>query len=310
MEDSTKTGVWRRFGKALSNTRGRLAGTVKNLIVTKGKLSQDALEELETALLVADVGGEATSEILQTLQKTLSRKQIRNTEGLIDSLSDLLVDRLEATGSAFELASGSPSVILVVGVNGVGKTTTVGKLTHLLKQKGSSVLLAAGDTYRAAAIEQLREWGNRTKTPVVAQQHGSDSASVIFDACSSARARDIDVVIADSAGRLHNKSGLMEELAKIRRVVQKFDENAPHEVLLVLDASSGQNAIAQAVEFQKTVSVSGIVVTKVDGTAKAGFAIPLVEQTKLPIYFMGLGEGMDDLQSFDARAYVNGMLVS
>ena len=291
----------KRFRLGLSKTRqnfGQLFG---------GQLiDADLLEELETHLLMADVGVEVTGQIMAELSERVKLEGLREANQLRDCIRDLLLEIISPCQRAFDLSIAKPAVILVVGVNGVGKTTTIGKLANYYKQQ-HSVLLAAGDTFRAAAVEQLQEWGARNQVPVVAQHTGADSASVVFDAIDSARARNVDLVIADTAGRLHNKSNLMEELNKVKRVAGKNDATAPHEVLLVLDAGTGQNAISQMQEFSRAVGVTGIVLTKMDGTAKGGVIFPLCKKFGIPIRFIGLGEKAEDLQPFDAHAFVEAL---
>lgn len=259
---------------------------------------------------MSDVGVAATNRLLDSLSRAVRRKNLRDGESALQALRLDIGQAVEPLQSQFKLSASRPFVILVVGVNGVGKTTTIGKLTHYLQHQGHSVLLAAGDTYRAAAIEQLQVWGHRTGAAVIAQRPGADSASVIYDAVEAAAARGIEVVLADTAGRLQNKSNLMAELSKIRRVIQRYDASAPHETLLVLDANIGQNAIAQVREFKEAANVSGLIVTKLDGSAKAGVILGIAAEDPLPLYFVGLGESQDDLQPFDARAYTNGLFVS
>lgn len=305
--NQTKKSILTRFTGALAKTRAQLGDGISNLLLGSKKLDGDILEELRTQLLIADVGVSATDRLIANLQRRLRRKQLRDGEAAWQALRTDVADAVTPLEQPFQIADRKPFVILVVGVNGVGKTTTIGKLAHFLRQENHSVVLAAGDTYRAAAIEQLREWGDRTNVNVVAQRPGADSASVIFDAVESAAARNVDVVIADTAGRLQNKTGLMAELTKIRRVLQKHDETAPHETLLVLDANIGQNAISQVREFKDAVGVSGLIVSKLDGSAKAGVIVGMAMENPLPLYFVGLGESKNDLQPFDARAYVDGM---
>lgn len=294
-----------RMRRALSRT-GRGLGT---LFLGKPAIDDELFEELETSLLMADVGIETTSAILAELTEKLKREKLTDGKALRGALREILVDKLSPCEQRLEFQSAQhPFVVLVVGVNGVGKTTTIGKLARRLQLQGKTVLLAAGDTFRAAAVEQLQSWGERHGVPVVAQQTGADSASVIFDAIQSARARGIDVVIADTAGRLHNKSNLMEELGKVRRVAGKLDASAPHEILLVLDAGTGQNAVAQMSEFSKSAGVSGIALTKLDGTAKGGVIFALADKFRIPIRFVGVGEAADDLQPFVAADFVDALL--
>ena len=289
------------LSKAGQNFRAILAGTDVN--------HQEVLDDIETSLLQADVGIVTTQKILKKLSVGLSVGDFREESKLKEGLRKILVDLLAGCDQPISTTgSGNPVVILVVGVNGVGKTTTIGKLAFRLKSEGLSVLLAAGDTFRAAAIEQLQVWGDRYSIPVLAQQKGSDSASVIFDAVHSAQAKGTDLVIADTSGRLHNKTSLMDELAKITRVVKKLNSQAPHEVLLVLDASTGQNALAQVREFSAAVGVTGIVLTKLDGTAKGGIIFALADQFRIPIRFIGVGEGVEDLHKFSILEFVDALL--
>lgn len=304
---NSKQSILARFSGALVKTRSQISNGVASLLLGKRELDAEILEELRTQLLVADVGVVATDRLLAALGRGVRRKQLRDGTAALQALQKDLHASVATLERPFQLSKARPCVVLVVGVNGVGKTTTIGKLTRYLQRQGHSVMLAAGDTYRAAAIEQLQTWGNRTDANVIAQRPGADSASVIFDAVESAAARGIDVVIADTAGRLQNKSGLMAELAKIVRVIQKHDAAAPHETLLVLDASIGQNAIAQVREFREVANVSGLIVTKLDGSAKAGVIVALAAENPLPLYFVGLGESLDDLAPFNADAYIDGL---
>jgi fused signal recognition particle receptor len=258
---------------------------------------------------MADIGAQMTDEIIQSLTQSLNRNELNDIDSVKQALRTFLISSLKANVAGQNISnSEKPHVIFVVGVNGVGKTTTIGKLANNFKKEGKRILLAAGDTYRAAAVEQLQIWGDRIDVPVIAQQTGADSASVIYDAIESARAKDIDVVIADTAGRLHNKDNLMEELAKIKRVASKLSDNAPHEVLLVLDAATGQNALSQMSEFHKAVDVTGLVLTKLDGTAKGGILISLAKQFPVDIKYIGVGEGIDDLKVFEAELFVDALI--
>ena len=267
------------------------------------------MEDLETQLLLADVGIEATTEIIDRLAARVSRKELQDSEALYRALQEELADLLEPVSAPLTLPpkGEGPFVILVVGVNGVGKTTTIGKLTQRFQREGRSVMLAAGDTFRAAAVEQLKVWGERNQVPVIAQHTGADSASVIFDAVAAAKARGVDVLIADTAGRLHNKAHLMEELKKVHRVMGKVDAAAPHEVMLVLDAGTGQNALSQASTFNEAVPITGITLTKLDGTAKGGIIFALAKQLGTPIRFIGVGETLDDLRPFAAHEFVDAL---
>ncbi|MFT5691334.1 MAG: fused signal recognition particle receptor [Oceanicoccus sp.] len=294
-----KSSFFGRLKHGLKRTGGNFSDGMGSLLLGKKEINDDLFEELETQLLMADIGVEATQEIVNNLAQRVSRKELSDREALYVALQEELASLLAPSFQPLEIdATHKPYVILMVGVNGVGKTTTIGKLTKRFQSEGKSVMLAAGDTFRAAAVEQLQVWGERHNVPVIAQQTGADSASVIFDAVQAAQARNVDVLIADTAGRLHNKDNLMEELKKIVRVMQKLDSAAPHEVMLVLDAGTGQNAMVQAKSFQEVVGVTGITLTKLDGTAKGGIIFAISKQLKLPIRFIGVGEQSDDLRPF------------
>lgn len=300
--------VFERIRQGLGKTRASLTGGMADLFSVGKKIDEDLLEEIETTLLMADVGVTATSEIIESLTDKLRRNQLKDGEALRKALREELHGLLKDVTRPLALDAGkTPYVILMVGVNGVGKTTTIGKLTKKFQAEGKSVMLAAGDTFRAAAVEQLQVWGDRNNVPVVAQHTGADSASVIFDAIQSGQSRGVDVVIADTAGRLQNKDNLMNELEKVVRVMKKLDDSAPHEVMLVLDAGTGQNALSQAQVFQQAVGVSGITLTKLDGTAKGGIVFAIARQLQLPIRFIGVGEQVDDLRSFDAETFVDAL---
>lgn len=274
-----------------------------------GKIDDAVLDELETRLIAADVGIETTEKILGSLRKRVQRKELNDLEALLGALRTAMLEILTPVAQPLQVdTSCKPYVVLVVGVNGSGKTTTIGKLAHRFVAEGRKVMLAAGDTFRAAAIEQLQVWGERNNVPVIAQAAGADPAAVTFDALQSAQARGIDVLIADTAGRLHTQSNLMEELKKVRRVLTKLDPGAPHEVLLVLDASQGQNALAQAQQFHLAVGVTGLVMTKLDGTAKGGIVLAIADALRLPIRFIGIGETAADFDVFDAGAFVDAVL--
>ncbi len=306
--EEKKLGLFARIKRGLARTSSQFAEGLGNLLLGKKAIDDELLEEIETQLLVADVGIEATTQIIDNLTAKVSRNQLADSGALYQALQQELHDLLEPAERPLEIDNtDEPYVILVVGVNGVGKTTTIGKLAKRLQNEGKSVLLAAGDTFRAAAVEQLQVWGERNNVTVVAQHTGADSASVIFDALASAKAKGIDVVIADTAGRLHNKSHLMDELSKVRRVMGKLDSSAPHEVLLVLDAGTGQNAVNQADIFREAAGVTGIALTKLDGTAKGGVIFALTKKHNLPIRFIGVGETIDDLQPFAAKAFVDAL---
>jgi fused signal recognition particle receptor len=278
-------------------------------LFTRHPVLDDAfLDELETCLITADVGVAAATELVEKLRTRVGRREFPDVEALLAALRADLVERLEKVERPLDVGGKKPFVLLMVGVNGVGKTTTIGKLAWRLRNERRSVVLAAGDTFRAAAVEQLQSWGARNDVPVIAQGSGADSASVIFDALQTARSRGIDVLIADTAGRLHTQSGLMDELSKIRRVLAKLDPEAPHEALLVIDGTTGQNAINQVRQFSQAIGVTGLVVTKLDGTAKGGVVFALAQEFGLPIRYVGLGESAEDLRVFDAAAFVDGLL--
>jgi fused signal recognition particle receptor len=307
-QEKSRAGLLAALSRGLQKTRSAFTEGLATLFLGKKAIDAELLEELETRLLMADVGVEATRQIIADLTAQVSRKELTNVEALMGALHKELQAILQPCESPLVIAENAqPFVILVVGVNGAGKTTTIGKLAKHLQQMGKKVMLAAGDTYRAAAIEQLQIWGQRNNVPVVAQQSGADSASVVYDALQAAKARGIDVLIADTAGRLHTQQPLMEELKKITRVLKKLSEQAPHEVMLVLDAGTGQNALRQAQQFHEAVKVTGITFTKLDGTAKGGIIFAIAKQLKLPIRFIGVGENMADLQPFIAKTFVNAL---
>jgi fused signal recognition particle receptor len=306
--EASKAGFFARLKQGLSKTSASLGEGMASLFLGKKAIDDDLLEEIETRLLTADVGVEATSVIIQSLTQKVARKQLTDSDALYKSLQAELAAMLKPVEQPLVITGqNKPFVILVVGVNGAGKTTTIGKLAKKLQLEGKKVMLAAGDTFRAAAVEQLQVWGERNHIPVIAQHTGADSASVIFDAVQAAKARGIDVLIADTAGRLHTKDNLMEELKKVRRVISKLDADAPHEVLLVLDAGTGQNAINQAKQFNQTVTLTGLALTKLDGTAKGGVIFALAKQFGLPIRYIGVGEGIDDLRTFEAEPFVQAL---
>jgi fused signal recognition particle receptor len=301
-------GLFVRLKSQLGKTRGGLTGFLANLALGKKAIDRDLLDDIEAQLLMADIGVAATRDIVDHLTESLERHQLNDVDALTAKLRDYLYDVLEPVSVPLTIPEEMrPFVILVVGVNGVGKTTTIGKLAKRLQTLGHSVMLAAGDTFRAAAVEQLQTWGERNNVPVIAQHTGADSASVIYDAVQAAQARGIDVLIADTAGRLHTKSNLMEELSKIKRIMGRLDSTAPHEVLLVVDASTGQNAINQARQFNEAVGLSGIALTKLDGTAKGGVIFALAKQFGIPIRYIGIGETIDDLQDFDAKKFIDAL---
>ncbi len=304
----TPEGLFVRLKNQLGKTRGGLTGFLAHLALGKKAVDREVLDDIEARLLMADIGVGATQEIIGHLTESLERHQLNDTEALKAKLRDYFYQILEPVSVPLDIPPETrPFVILVVGVNGVGKTTTIGKLAKRLQTQGYSVMLAAGDTFRAAAVEQLQTWGERNNVPVIAQHTGADSASVIYDAVQAAQARGIDVLIADTAGRLHTKSNLMDELSKIKRIMGRLDPTAPHEVLLVLDAGTGQNAISQAQQFNEAVGLSGIVLTKLDGTAKGGVIFALAKQFGIPVRYIGIGETIDDLQDFDARKFIDAL---
>lgn len=307
-ETQQKPGWFARLKQGLSRTSTAFTEGVGNLFLGRKQIDDELMEELETQLVMADVGIAATTEIITNLTKRVARKQLADAPALYTALQGELRTLLEPSNQPLVLdTTRKPYVILVVGVNGVGKTTTIGKLAKRYQRDGLSVMLAAGDTFRAAAVEQLQVWGERNQVPVIAQHTGADSASVLYDALQAAQSRGTDVLIADTAGRLHNKSNLMEELKKVVRVMKKLDDSAPHEVMLVLDAGTGQNALQQARTFQEAVGVSGITITKLDGTAKGGMVFAVSKQLGLPIRFIGVGETIDDLRPFDADEFIQAL---
>ena len=307
-DNPEKTGLFSRLKEGLSRTRQSLTGGIADLVLGSKSIDDDLLEEIETKLLMADVGVDATREIIDKLTQQVARKELGDAETLMAALHDHMQTILDPVSHPLRPATSSgPFVILMVGINGAGKTTTIGKLAHRFQQDGKSVMLAAGDTFRAAAVEQLQTWGERNDIAVIAQHQGADAASVIFDALQSARSRGIDVLIADTAGRLHTQSNLMEELKKIKRVMGKLDEHAPHEVMLVVDAGTGQNALNQAQEFHKAVGLTGITLTKLDGTAKGGIVFAIARQLNIPLRFIGVGEGIENLREFNAREFVDAL---
>ncbi|MBF0255087.1 MAG: signal recognition particle-docking protein FtsY [Gammaproteobacteria bacterium] len=303
-----KFGLFSQLRHGLARTRRNLGEGLASLVLGKKHIDDDLLEEIETLLLTADVGIDAVGQIIERLTKRVRRKELTDPEALTDSLKAELREILEACDRpAIEVPPGKPLVVLMVGINGAGKTTTIGKLAKRFQGDGHSVMLAAGDTFRAAAVEQLQTWGERNQVPVIAQHSGADSASVCFDGLQAATARGIDVLFADTAGRLHTKTNLMDELSKIARVMKKIDPDAPHEVLLVVDATSGQNAVAQALEFNQAIPLTGLVLTKLDGTAKGGVVFALAQRVGVPIRFIGVGEKIDDLRPFDAEEFVSAL---
>jgi fused signal recognition particle receptor len=295
--------------KLLGDSRNTIGKRLKTLVGGHSDINEDLLEELETTLLTADVGVKASLAIMDNLRTAVSNGTIRDPQALLPAVQAELYELIEPCEQFLAVdTSRKPFVILMVGINGAGKTTTIGKLAQRFKEEGLSVMLAAGDTFRAAAVEQLKSWGARNDVPVIAQGTGADSAAVIFDALESAKAREIDVLIADTAGRLHTQSNLMEELKKIRRVTGRVDETAPHEVMLVVDAGTGTNALNQAQHFNEAVNITGITITKLDGTARGGMLFAIANELKIPIRFIGVGEAAKDLRPFDAGTFINAIL--
>lgn len=304
-----KSALFGRLRQRLARTQRNLVDGLADLFAGERRIDQEVLEEIETRLLLADVGVDATQAIIAHLSEQVSRRELADLDALLAALRSEMLEILEPVDRPLRIEpSVKPFVILMVGVNGVGKTTTIGKLARRFRDQGQSVMLAAGDTFRAAAVEQLQEWGQRNQVPVVSQGHGADPASVIYDAVQSAAARGVDVLIADTAGRLHTKSNLMEELRKIHRVVAKLRPGAPHEVMLVVDASTGQNALSQAVQFHQAVPLTGIALTKLDGTAKGGIIFAISRRLGVPVRYIGVGESVEDLRPFDAREFVTALL--
>jgi fused signal recognition particle receptor len=305
-----ESGLWRRLQRGLAKTRNGILGGLAS-VFQGGVVDEAVLDEIEDRLLLADVGVEVTGRFMDALRNAARSRQLNTGADLVANLHDHMLQQLSSVQVPLTVTTANkPFVILVVGVNGVGKTTTIGKLTHYLLQQGLTVLLAAGDTFRAAAIEQIQAWGEKNSVPVIAQKHGADAAAVIYDALAAARARGIDVVIADTAGRLHTKSNLMEEMKKIRRTIDKFDTDIPVETMLVLDAGTGQNALVQAEQFDQAIGISGIILTKLDGSARGGIVFALSRKLGKPLRFIGVGEQIDDLQPFDAASYIDAMLAT
>lgn len=306
-ERVVRSSLYDRFKQSLSKTRKQLGGGIGRLLLGKKTIDAALFDDIETHLIQADIGIPTVQRLMSDVSDALNRKDLSDGEMILAFIKkelEMLLLPLSVPFSPVAVANHQPYVILVVGVNGAGKTTTIGKLAKHLKDQGKKVMLAAGDTFRAAATEQLQSWGKRHDIPVIAQQIGSDSASVIFDAVQSAKARGIDVLIADTAGRLHTQNNLMEELKKVKRVIQKIDPQAPQEIMLVLDASIGQNALNQAREFHHAVSLTGITMTKLDGTAKGGILFAIARELGIPFRYLGIGEGVDDLRPFDASQFV------
>jgi len=301
-EVKNKTSLKERLFKS----KKKLGDGLSSLVIGKKKIDEDLLEELEMLLIGSDIGIQTTDKVIEVVRKKASRKELKDE----DSLYQLIKEELESLlikENLLQPSSNNPFVILVVGINGAGKTTTIGKLAKLFQGEGKSVMLAAGDTFRAAAVEQLQIWGERNDIPVIAQKTGADAASVVYDAYQSAIAKDIDILIADTAGRLHTQDNLMQELEKIKRVLKKHNEDAPHETLLVIDGGSGQNAIQQANEFHKSINLTGLAITKLDGTAKGGVLFSISDSLQLPIRYIGVGEAIEDLKPFNAKDFVNAL---
>ncbi|RKZ40907.1 MAG: signal recognition particle-docking protein FtsY [Gammaproteobacteria bacterium] len=305
-----KQGLFARLKQGLSKTRENLTAGLAHLVLGKKAIDDDLLEEIETLLLTADLGVDATNTLLTDLTNRVARKQLTDSEALFQALHEDMQAILQPVEHPLVLPkdNSKPFVILMVGINGAGKTTTIGKLAKRFQAEGRSVMLAAGDTFRAAAIEQLKVWGERNDVPVIAQHNRADAASVIFDALQAATARGIDVLIADTAGRLHTQDNLMEELKKVRRVINKLDSTAPHEIMLAIDAGIGQNALIQVKQFHKAIGVTGLTITKLDGTAKGGIIFAIAKKTGLPIRFIGVGEQVNDLRQFEAASFVEALL--
>ena len=302
-------GLFASLKQRLSKTRASLSSGIASILLGKKSIDDDLLEQLEDQLLMADVGMQATQKITTNLVQAGSRDQLKDNKSVLSVLKQSMTDILSPSAVPLTIdKKHRPFVILMVGVNGAGKTTTVGKLAQQFKNQGYSVMLAAGDTFRAAAVEQLQSWGARLDIPVIKQGQGADSASVIFDALKSAQSKGIDILIADTAGRLHTQNNLMDELEKIKRVMGKLDPSAPHETMLVLDAGTGQNALSQATNFNQSIGISGITLTKLDGTAKGGMIFSVSEQLQLPIRYIGVGESVDDLRVFDDKEFVDALL--
>jgi len=306
-ENNEENKTWlERLSNGLKKTRSNFTESLDNLIRGKKSIDKELLEDLETRLLLADIGVETTTTILDQLTQEVDREKLREPAALMDRLKQILTELLEPVSEPLQI-NKKPFVLLVVGVNGAGKTTSIAKMAHYYQSQGHRVMLAAGDTFRAAAIDQLQVWGSRHRIPVIAQQPGADSGAVIFDALQSARAKNIDILIADTAGRLHTQNNLMNELAKIKRVIKKIDPEAPHEIMLVLDASMGQNALIQAQQFEQEIGVNSITMTKLDGTAKGGILFSIADRLKLPYRFIGIGESVEDLKPFLAKEFVSAL---
>ncbi len=305
-KDSTENNNKTSLKDRLFKSKKKLGDGLSALVIGKKKIDEDLLEELEVLLISSDIGIQTTDKVIESVRKKASRKELKDEDSLYQ-LIKIELESLLISDDSMESSPEIPFVILVVGINGAGKTTTIGKLAKLFQKEGKSVMLAAGDTFRAAAVEQLQVWGERNDIPVIAQKTGSDAASVVYDAYQSAIAKKIDILIADTAGRLHTQDNLMQELEKIKRVLKKHNENAPHETLLVIDGGSGQNAVQQANEFHKSIQLSGLAITKLDGTAKGGVLFSISDSLKIPIRFIGVGEGIEDLKPFNSKDFVDAL---
>jgi len=305
-KDSTENKNKTSLKDRLFKSKKKLGDGLSALVIGKKKIDEDLLEELEVLLISSDIGIQTTDKVIESVRKKASRKELKDEDSLYQ-LIKIELESLLISDDSMESSPEIPFVILVVGINGAGKTTTIGKLAKLFQKEGKSVMLAAGDTFRAAAVEQLQVWGDRNDIPVIAQKTGSDAASVVYDAYQSAIAKKIDILIADTAGRLHTQDNLMQELEKIKRVLKKHNENAPHETLLVIDGGSGQNAVQQANEFHKSIQLSGLAITKLDGTAKGGVLFSISDSLKIPIRFIGVGEGIEDLKPFNSKDFVDAL---
>jgi fused signal recognition particle receptor len=306
-EPQSKPGFFERLKKGLSKTHESLVGRIDTLLLGKKKVDAETLEELEEILITADIGLSTTVELVRSLEQRLKRNELQDGDALKSALKEEMLTRLEATATTLDTGRFSPFVIMVIGVNGVGKTTTIGKLASKYSAEGKKVLLVAADTFRAAAVEQLEIWGQRVGIDVIRHKHGADPAAVVFDGCKAAVARRADILIVDTAGRLHTKVNLMEELKKIRRVIGRELPGGPHETLLVLDASTGQNAMSQAKVFKEAADVTGIALTKLDGTAKGGIIVAICSEFKIPVRYIGIGEGVEDLREFDPEQFVQAL---
>lgn len=306
-EKQAKPGFFERLKKGLSKTHESLVGRIDALLLGKKKVDADTLEELEEILVTADIGMATTVELVNALEQRLKRNELQDGDALKQALKEEMLGRLGAVSAKLDTSSSAPFVIMVIGVNGVGKTTTIGKLASKFTAEGKKVMLVAADTFRAAAVEQLEIWGQRVGIDVIRHKHGADPAAVVFDGCKAAIARRADILIVDTAGRLHTKVNLMEELKKIRRVVGREIPGGPHETLLVLDAATGQNALSQAKVFKEAADVTGIALTKLDGTAKGGIVVAISSEFKIPVRYIGIGEGVDDLRDFDAEQFVQAL---